>query len=191
MERAAESAAPPFPAGLVFDAFLGVITNSPSYDWHLTNLRNYVGLSASPDQPITVAGRSGGPFGSGSGLLGLPGDFTPPSRFVRAAALTASARPLPTAEDAVFEAFRILDNFNIPIGASAPAGAQATDIPSATQITVVTDLTHRTLWFHTMHNREVRKLDLRKIDFATVQRQVLDESPRRTQAVRELSVAPR
>jgi choloylglycine hydrolase len=175
----------------VFDAFLGVITNSPSYDWHLTNLRNYVGLSTRPDQPITVAGRSGGPFGSGSGLLGLPGDFTPPSRFVRAAALTASARPLPTAEDAVFEAFRILDNFNIPVGASAPAGAEATDIASATQITVVTDLTHRTLWFHTMHNREVRKLDLGKIDFATVPRQVLDESPRRTQAVRELSVGPR
>jgi hypothetical protein len=42
-----------------------------------------------------------------------------------------------------------------------------------------------------MHNREIRKLDLGKIDFATVRRQVLDESTRRTQAVRELSVAPR
>jgi choloylglycine hydrolase len=174
----------------VFDAFLGVVTNSPSYDWHLTNLRNYVGLSARPDQPITIAGRTGGPFGSGSGLLGLPGDFTPPSRFVRAAAMTASVRQLANAEEAVFEAFRILDNFNIPIGASAPADAQATDIPSATQITVVTDLTHRTLWFHTMHNREVRKLELGKIDFAKVKRQVLDESPRRSQAVRELSLAP-
>ena len=30
----------------IFDNPLGVITNSPSYDWHMTNLRNYINLSA-------------------------------------------------------------------------------------------------------------------------------------------------
>lgn len=175
----------------VFDAFLGVVTNAPGYDWHLTNLRNFVGLSTKPDEPLTVADRTGGPFGSGSGLLGLPGDFTPPSRFVRAAVLTATARQLPKAEDAVFEAFRILDGFNIPVGASAPPQAQAADICSATQITVVSDLTHRAIYFHTMHNREVRKVDLAKIDFATVPRQILTDGAVRTQVVREVQVAPR
>jgi len=98
-------------------------------------------------------------LGGGSGLTGLPGDFTPPSRFVRAVAMTASARPLATAEDAVFEAFRILDNFNIPIGITAAQDKIASDIASATQITTASDLKNRILYFHTMDNRQIQKLD--------------------------------
>jgi choloylglycine hydrolase len=172
----------------VYDAFLGVITNSPSYDWHLTNLRNYVGLSPAPDTPLTIDGVRLAPFGSGSGFLGLPGDFTPPSRFVRAAALTASVRPLDDAADAVFEAFRILDSFNIPVGATGPAGRTATDIVSATQVTTVCDLAGRAVYFHTMANRQVRRIDLRRIDFATVAHQVLESGAGREQAV--LDVVP-
>jgi choloylglycine hydrolase len=82
----------------VYDGFLGVITNSPGYDWHLTNLRNYLGLSPVAALPVEIGGEVFSPFGAGAGLRGLPGDFTPPSRFVRAVALTASARPLQTGE---------------------------------------------------------------------------------------------
>jgi choloylglycine hydrolase len=102
------------------DAFLGVITNSPDYSWHLTNLRNHIGLSPAPRAAITLDGLKLSPLGGGSGFAGLPGDFTPPSRFIRAAAFTASARPLKTSHEAVFEAFRILDSFNIPAGTTAP-----------------------------------------------------------------------
>ena len=170
----------------VHEAFLGVITNSPTYDWHLTNLRNYIGLSPAPRAPLTLEGLRLAPFGSGSGFLGLPGDFTPPSRFVRAAALTASARPLADAHDAVFEAFRILDNFNIPVGATGPEGRTATDIASATQVTTVCDLAHRAVYFHTMANREVRRIDLRRIDFAAIAHQVLEPGTGRKQAVRDV-----
>ena len=172
----------------IYEAFLGVITNSPEYGWHLTNLRNYLGLTPAPRTPLTLGGVKLSPLGSGSGLLGLPGDFTPPSRFVRAAALTASARPLASAEAAVFEAFRILDNFNIPVGASAAPVKLAQDITSATQITTVSDLKNRVLYFHTMDNRQVRKIDLGKIDFAKIQQQVLEDGADRKQAVKELTV---
>jgi choloylglycine hydrolase len=128
------------------------------------------------------------PLGSGSGLVGLPGDFTPPSRFVRAAVLTASARPLATADDAVFEAFRILDNFNIPVGASATPDKLAKDITSATQITTVSDLKNRVLYFHSMDNRQVRKVDLSKIDFSKIEQQVLEEGADRRQQVKEVTV---
>jgi choloylglycine hydrolase len=172
----------------VHDAFLGVITNSPTYDWHLTNLRNYIGLSPAPSAAVTLDGVRLAPFGSGSGFLGLPGDFTPPSRFVRAAALTATARPLAGAHDAVFEAFRILDSFNIPVGATAAAGRTAGDIVSATQVTTVCDLARRAVYFHTMANRQVRRIDLRRIDFAAVPHQVLESGAGREQAV--LDVLP-
>ena len=64
-----------------YDNPLGVLTNSPGLEWHWTNLNNYINL-----QPGTLPEHNFGPlepksFGHGSGLLGLPGDFTPPSRF--------------------------------------------------------------------------------------------------------------
>jgi choloylglycine hydrolase len=170
----------------VHETVLGVITNSPTYDWHVTNLRNYLGLSQGSKAAVTLDQLKLTPLGAGSGFIGLPGDFTPPSRFVRATALTASARPLNTAEDAVFEAFRILDSFNIPLGSLATVGEQPTDIPGATQITTAADLTNRVFYFHTMANRQVQKLDLKEIDFGRIPQQVLDSGRRRTQAVHSI-----
>ncbi|MBY0437033.1 MAG: choloylglycine hydrolase family protein [Burkholderiales bacterium] len=172
----------------VYDAFLGVITNSPTYDWHLTNLRNFIRLTPKANEPLTIGNLQLGPLGAGSGMIGLPGDFTPPSRFIRAAALTASVRPLATATDAVFESFRILDSFNIPLGAVAPRDQVAKDIESATQITSASDLTNRRYYFHTMRNRQVRMIDLNRIDFARVKEQVLDDDQGRTHAVREVMI---
>lgn len=173
----------------VYDAFRGVIANSPTYDWHLTNLRNYLNLSTQPVAPLSIDGRTVLPFGGGSGLVGLPGDFTPPSRFVRAAVLTATARPLPTVVEAVFEAFRILDGFNIPVGLTAARGNTAQDIASATQITTASDLKNRRYYFHTMNSREVRMIDLSKIDFSTVKEQMIDGDEGRKNAVREISIS--
>ena len=107
----------------VFDASLGVITNSPNYDWHMTNLNNYVNLSAIGLPEVEASGVTFAPLGAGSGMVGLPGDFTPPSRFVRAVAFSQTARETTGGYDTVREAFRILDNFNIP--ADAAEGAQS------------------------------------------------------------------
>jgi choloylglycine hydrolase len=172
----------------VYDTFKGVIANSPTYDWHLTNLRNYLSLSTQPAASLTIDGESIVPFGGGSGLVGLPGDFTPPSRFVRAAVLTATARPLPTSVEAVFEAFRILDGFNIPVGVTGKPDKIASDIESATQITTAADLTNKRYYFHTMSNREVRMIDLSKIDFAAVKEQMIDVDGGKKHTVRELSI---
>lgn len=173
----------------VHEAVLGVVTNSPTYDWHLTNLRTHLGISPAPSTPITLDGVTLTPFGGGSGIRGLPGDYTPPSRFVRATALVAAARQLDTADDAVFEAFRILDSFNITVGVTAPAGHQATDIESATQITTVSDLANRRLYFHTMGNRQVRSIDLAAIDWASVQQQEIAGADDRRQSVVDITPA--
>lgn len=171
----------------VYTPFLGVITNSPTYDWHLTNLRNYLYLSPEPQAPVQVDNFSLTPLGGGSGFLGLPGDFTPPSRFIRAAAFTASARPLLSSRDAVFESFRILDNFNIPLGTQVPANHIPGDIVSATQITTSSDLKERVFYYHTMWNREIRKIDLKQITFATVRETVIDDDKDRTNVAKDVT----
>jgi choloylglycine hydrolase len=172
-----------------YDAFRGVITNSPTYDWHLTNLRNYIHLSSTPSSPIEIDKVKFTPLGGGSGLVGLPGDFTPPSRFVRAAVLTSVVRPLATGNDAVFEAFRILDSFNITVGATGSKEKIAKDIESATQITSASDLKNRVYYYHTMYNRRIRKIDLKKIDFSKVKQQVIDDDADHNADVKELVIA--
>jgi choloylglycine hydrolase len=150
----------------VFDAPLGVITNAPSYDWHETNLRNYINLS-----PVALPGKKIDdldfkPLGGGSGMIGLPGDFTPPSRFVRAVAFSKTARPTETGDETVYELFRILDNFNVPLGAAEGTGAEKTyGMRSATIWTTAYDTKNLILYYHTQHNRRVRKIDLPRIDF--------------------------
>ena len=68
----------------IFENPLGIITNAPTFDWHMTNLRNYVNLSAVTIPNKKIEDLDFAALGAGSGMIGLPGDFTPPSRFVRA-----------------------------------------------------------------------------------------------------------
>jgi choloylglycine hydrolase len=100
----------------VHDNTVNVVTNNPTYDWHLTNLNNYVGLTAENRGERVIGSQTVQPFGEGTGLFGLPGDHTSPSRFVRATAFANSALKPANAEDAVFTAFHILNNFDIPKG---------------------------------------------------------------------------
>lgn len=154
----------------IHDAPLGVITNAPNYDWHLTNLRNYVNLSPVALPTKSVADLELSPLGAGSGMIGLPGDFTPPSRFVRAVAYSQTARPTETGEETIYELFRILDNFNVPVGAAegSELDTDAGGLRSATLWTTAIDLKNRVFYYHTQHNRRVRMLDLKAIDFTAL-----------------------
>lgn len=154
-----------------FEAPLGVITNAPNYDWHMTNLKNYINLSAVSIPSKKVAGTDFASLGSGSGMIGLPGDYTSPSRFVRAVAFSQSARKTVGNFDTVREAFRILDNFNIPTAAAEGAddSMESDDVMySATQVTTAVDMKNKRLYYHTQFNRRIRMIDLKKIDFTKI-----------------------
>lgn len=92
----------------------GVLANSPTFDWHLTNLRNYVGLTNVEDQPYTLSGIAVTPTGNGTGLLGMPGDVTPPSRFVRATVMAQTVTTATDARDAVNQAFHCTNLVSVP-----------------------------------------------------------------------------
>ena len=154
----------------IFDDPLGIITNAPTFDWHMTNLRNYVNLSAValPDKKIDDIDFA--PLGGGSGMIGLPGDFTPPSRFVRAVAWTQTARHTANAYETVYEVFRILDNFNVPLGAAEGSDSQSKleGMRSSTIWTSAWDLKDHILYYHTQNNRRVRAFDFKEIDFSNL-----------------------
>lgn len=153
---------------VIHEAALGVITNAPTYDWHVTNMRNYINLSpvALPDKKIDELDFK--PLGGGTGMIGLPGDYTPPSRFVRAVAFAKTARPTETGGETFYEIFRILDSFNVPLGAAEGEESKTNlkGIRSSTCWTTAYDTKNLVMQYHTMHNRRVRQVDLNRIDFS-------------------------
>ncbi len=152
---------------------LGVLTNAPGFEWQQTNLNNYVNLfpGTAPEQQLGNVRLAS--FGAGSGFLGIPGDVTPPSRFVRAAFYQATAPQKATALETVFQGFQLLNSFDIPVGIEFPAGQVPVDVPSATQWTSVTDITNGAIYYRTMYNSTIRSIDLRKIDFSQVEYRAL------------------
>ncbi len=166
----------------IYDSKLGVLTNSPGYPWHMTNLNNYVNLMPGTAGPTEMGPIELSAFGAGSGFLGMPGDFTPPSRFVRAAFLQSYSLQRANGYDAVMQAFHILNNFDVPLGTQFAVGRVPNTMPSATQWTIASDLKNRQIYYHTMYDRTVRRIDMGAIDFATVPYQYhpLDETRQQT-----------
>ncbi len=150
----------------VYDAPLGVITNSPAFDWQMTNLRNYVNFSMTNMPPVKLGPVTLEPFGQGSGMLGLPGDFTPPSRFVRAVAFSQSVFQAKTGADAILEAFHILNQFDIPKGAAREHEKDAHGNVQAdyTIWTAASDLRTKRFYFRTYENSQIRVVDLMKMN---------------------------
>lgn len=151
---------------------LGVLTNAPGFQWHMTNLNNYINLQpGAVSQHDMKSGVTLKGLGGGTGMLGLPGDFTPPSRFIRAAFFQTTA-PIPAnGFDAVVQAFHILNNFDIPIGMQSSRDKIPQGLPSGTQFTAATDQNDLKLYYRTAWNSNIRCIDLMTIDFTKVKMQ--------------------
>jgi choloylglycine hydrolase len=147
----------------IYDNPLGVFTNAPAFDWHLTNLRNYIEISPQPAAPVNVAGINLDPLSTGGNLFGMPGDFSSPSRFVRAAVFSRMTPQPASGHAAIMNGFHILDQFDIPEGAvPEPAGS---DPPfETTEWTTMSDLKALTFYIWTSDNRAIRTLDLTAVD---------------------------
>ena len=150
----------------IYDNPLGVLTNSPDFPWQMTNLNNYLNLRTGPTTAVDWGKVKLSQFGMGAGLLGLPGDISPSSRFVRAAFLQSTAPALKAARQAVVYAFTILNSFDIPIGLELSGASEETELTSATQWTSAADTTHRVFYYRTALNSRIRSVDLTKIDFS-------------------------
>jgi choloylglycine hydrolase len=149
----------------VYDNPLGVVTNSPAFDWQMTNLRNYVNFSMTNVPPVKLGSVTLEPFGQGSGMLGIPGDFTPPSRFVRAVAFSHSVLPSQNGDEAVLETFHVLNQFDIPKGAAREHQKDEHGNIEAdyTIWTDATDLKAKRFYFRTYENSRIRMVDLTRM----------------------------
>ncbi len=154
----------------IYDNPLGIMTNAPRFPWHLNNLRQYVGMTSEESQPCRISGLTFSKTGHGSGMFGLPGDLTPPSRFVRLAVLTRFSDIQPDAERTLNLAQHIINTFDIPFGlVTDTLPDKQTVLKESTQWVTFRNLTKRIVYFRTYDNLNLRKIDLNKLDFSGTQ----------------------
>lgn len=118
-----------------------VLTNAPNYDWHLLNLRNYLNLSTVGRSQVQLGSVNVTSIGQGGGILGIPGDYTPPSRFVRAAFLRQNVPQPANAEQAMQTIGHVLNTVDIPLGIAQSRDGDKV-ISDYTQWVAIKDLTH-------------------------------------------------
>lgn len=95
---------------------IGVMTNPPLLEWHIENLRNYLNVRPKQFDPIQFFDYTAKPFSQGTGTLGLPGGYTPPERFIRAAFFKKFIEPAKNEMEGINNAYQILNTVKIPKG---------------------------------------------------------------------------
>lgn len=95
---------------------VGVLTNNPPFDFHLYHLRNHMQVSTAPAANLFSEKLNLTPYSNGMGGMGLPGDLSSASRFVRAAFVKLNSIGGNTEEEAVSQFFHILNAVAMPRG---------------------------------------------------------------------------
>lgn len=110
----------PLKSGIkIYDNPVGVLTNNPTFDYHMFNLSNYMSLS-NKDGGNTFAGENGNldlkRYSRGMGAIGLPGDTSSMSRFVRASFVRMNSVSGSSEEESVSQFFHILKSVEMQRG---------------------------------------------------------------------------
>ena len=141
----------------IHDNPIGVMTNEPPFPMQLMNLCNYRGLSAYP-----LENRFGGDvelqaYSRGMGALGLPGDVSSMSRFVRAAFVRANSICGESEEDSVSQFFHILGAVEQQRG--------SVRLETGNEVTVYTSCCNagKGIYYYTTYeNRSITAVDMHK-----------------------------
>lgn len=99
----------PIVAGItVFDNPVGVLTNNPPFDFHMYHLSNYLHLTH--EEPVNRFTNKVdlAPYSRGMGAIGLPGDLSSSSRFIKAAFTKLNSISDGTFSDDLSQFFHIL-----------------------------------------------------------------------------------
>lgn len=100
----------------IYDNPIGVLTNNPPFDYHLHNLANYINLTPKYPQNRFCEGVEIEPYSLGMGSVGLPGDMSSASRFVRAAFIKQNSVCDESDTSSINQAFHILKSVEQPNG---------------------------------------------------------------------------
>ena len=153
--------AEPMKEGLkIYDNPIGVLTNNPPFPFHVANLNNYINLTAQPPVNRFSPKVSLAPFSRGMGAMGLPGDSSSVSRFVRAAFVRANSVSAPEEMESVSQFFHILGSVEQVRGCVC----LEKDMYEITTYSCCCNLEKSIYYYRTYEDMNLRKVDLRQLD---------------------------
>ena len=100
----------------IYDNPVGVLTNNPPFEIQLFHLNNYMSLSNDPPENHFSDILDLKKYSNGMGAMGLPGDWSSQSRFVRASFAKMNSKCDTTEEESVNQFFHLLDSVAFPRG---------------------------------------------------------------------------
>lgn len=145
----------------IFDNEFNVLTNNPVFEYHRFNVNNYLNLTNEEPKNRFSDKLNLAPYGKGFGQIGLPGDASPASRFVKATYLL---------KNAIFkennDEFNINQGFHILNNVSTIIGECNTDLNSFeyTIYSDLYDLDDFKLYIKLYENNCLQILDCKKLD---------------------------
>ncbi|GAA3897930.1 choloylglycine hydrolase family protein [Gibbsiella dentisursi] len=144
---------------IIKDNPVGTCTNSPNFEWHLENLSNYTHLQATnwPEKIFNdkFTAKVSWP---GNGLSGMPGDFSSPSRFVRAAYLSNLVSKPESYEDGVNTIFHLLSTSDVVGGVEI--GGEDNKSLEITNFSSCCDTNNLNYYYCTYGDRTLRRVSL-------------------------------
>ncbi|PVB62841.1 linear amide C-N hydrolase [Labrenzia sp. 011] len=166
--------------GAVHDNPVGVMTNGPEFQWHLTNLSNYSFLSNVDKESGSFNGFKVAQPDSGIATQGLPSSDTSVGRFVKAAYYSTYAQKVDDPDLAVKTTGHIMNNFDRPKNISVSNAGEGSALSSGlgadpnststeyTSWTTLADLDRGYYFIRTYEGINYSKFDTKKLFKQTV-----------------------
>ena len=137
----------------------GVLTNNPPFAYHLTNIKNYMALHpGAAEQRLSDAPMEN--YSLGMGALGLPGDYSSASRFVRAVFVKENSVCGEEEEESVNQFFHILQSVAMPKGCVLTPGGEY----EYTRYTCCCNTDTQTYYYTTYEQPAPRKVQMESVD---------------------------
>ncbi|MBO5845267.1 MAG: choloylglycine hydrolase [Clostridia bacterium] len=144
----------------IYENPVGVLSNEPPFPYHLSNLANYISLGPeAPENKLCPSARIT-LYSRGMGAIGLPGDLSSASRFVRA--VFAKNHTL-ACESEISRFFHIMDTVSQPLGCAILEDGR----PICTLYTSCADTERGIYYFTTYDCRRIRSMSLRRADISS------------------------
>ncbi len=142
----------------IHDNPIGTLTNNPPFDFQMLNLSNYMNLKAAPPENSFSNATDLQPHSRGMGAIGLPGDWSSASRFVRAAFVKSNSAPVKGEKESVGQFFHIMDTVTLPKGAVLLDDAKQV----STIYTSCCNVSKGIYYYITYGNRQITAIDMHK-----------------------------
>lgn len=144
----------------IYDNPVGVLTNNPPFEQQLFQLNNYMGLSAGQPENLFSDKLKLSKYSRGMGALGLPGDLSSCSRFVRASFVKMNSVSGDTENESVSQFFHILGSVEQQRGCCEVTAGKY-------EITLYTSCGNATkgiYYYTTYENQQISAVDMYRTD---------------------------